>query len=935
MMFWSTLIMAVLVSLPAWSQTVFPAGAGGNLEICRSAKVKGGGYDATLDRYAWTCGNYDWSGDAAFVTCTGDGSPDTACLANGEVIQTGGVVTNIMTAVDNTINGGNVYLPEGVYISRGCGAGGTCTTLREAPSNYIRHVSPWRGIQIIGEGPDHNGPLVAGRTGTWLVNDHGWTNIDWLGAPTPDYRGADPDGSGILIGDWVFESGARAASSVCLATSDTDDTCDPTAIGQQGNFKPPSTFIGIANLAIAGDGTGHDEMSEFQVTHENGEPYFFVCLEKDITTKGICREDPRRTCTTATPGPPSAGGCQITGGTDYGPCMDAVDWIEYAVETLDRTDLRLLITQSNRRVDDPLELAGGWQGYSSGPIIAVDDVAGGLTCQSGDGRYVQIGEPPESGGWPFGVEPLYGEDGDDSFSGVKLLDANSINGPRTSFKHISFMPSQWYTRLADDSQVAGCSTTTSGAVSVITLTGCTMTVDAHIGYTVIIDEDGSDGGPHIRTITDNAATTITMDTAHETGIPTLAAGTKDVRISHASCMSGNDFVSDDKWDPEDDERACDAGHLLSVGADIGGGFEENVIWGCSSTTAACFNGSANHIGGKFINNLWISHFRGGIADSAVTVYRGNTYVDVNSWGYMGLQPFNDGTMISDETFINHTGVNGIQLHVGARNVQVSNIMVFGSRVRSGFLDIKFAEHVSVRGLQIQGLTGKGITIWPEPDRGLAGVDISDVHCHVGCAPNTTSFGDFQCPTAVGGSGGTCGKAFAMISDTDDSAGDFYMKGVSLRNINVNAGNSGTVQGADGAAVWIGSELPDEAMRQISLENIRYTSFDSSGIAVVREASDDDDNWETNDAGFSNDLFGGKYVPLMRNIATNGLTEAEWNHRCADVGTDPVPVTCDADHEGQQLCIVDDDGTCADTAGVLDGGGSTRVVCTCQGNAWVK
>lgn len=356
-------------------------------DACRYGTVKGAGYDATTDRFVWTCANYPWSseyggadnvnfiadyntatttgGNAYTVTCTAKYLPDVACRAAGEVLRVN-AMADFALAQDFTANGGTVYVPRGIYLDRGCGeqADGTnnnCPVLRPPFDTHYTHkvALGMRDIHWKGEGQDSDGIAANGRAGTMLLNDTGDANdgsdqggLALTGFNGPAFRG------------WFF--GLDSNEAVC-ATPNADAEC---ILSGRDALNP--------DQHIATYGAWSRNFHLLDSTAPNA-----ICFQDQLAV-GVCQDDPRIACTTNAPG---ADDC-IFGTNDLGPCVGPVTQLKYALEE-EKKNLALLC-QFN--VCERDESACGFilQGF-----MAYPQSVPAAACAAGVGATVSIT------GWPW------------------------------------------------------------------------------------------------------------------------------------------------------------------------------------------------------------------------------------------------------------------------------------------------------------------------------------------------------------------------------------------------------------------------------------------------------------------------------------------------------------------------------------------------------
>ncbi|KKK59815.1 hypothetical protein LCGC14_3030590, partial [marine sediment metagenome] len=330
------------------------------------------GFDSTTNLYDWTCGNYNWTaevggrdtttsaivgisdysavttvgGNSWVLTCTGDGTgngPDTSnpaeeimCLYAGETIRMY-AMGDIMLAWDNTQRGGKVYLPEGLYHDGYCGRkdDGTtpnaCPVLKHFTEGVVRKIAMSRGVELVGAGMDTDGPLENGRTGTWLISDHG-NDTDGDGVLSDNVE--DPNGdTAYNPARGVFKAGSQGTSQCQI-----DDGYGTLVDGSPGcDILLASSHVPVYYSALTGTG-GLNILNADNWQGTTPRPR--LCIDDRITTGGVCSDDPRIKCTTTDTGTgarssPTAGGCDIDldsdtaigAGESFGTCLSSHDFI--------------------------------------------------------------------------------------------------------------------------------------------------------------------------------------------------------------------------------------------------------------------------------------------------------------------------------------------------------------------------------------------------------------------------------------------------------------------------------------------------------------------------------------------------------------------------------------------------------------------------------
>lgn len=353
---------------------------GDQFDLCRSGMVKGGGYDAVTDTYAWTCGNYPWSaekggrdannvgafdtpttvgGNAYDVTCTGFAVPDTACRYSGQTLRVN-FMADAMLAQDMTAPNGEVYFPANTYVHRGCGeqANGTnnaCPVLRAPNDTYQNFGVSFgvRGITWVGEGMDADGLVIGGVSGTAFLNDTG-----------DAFDGLDPSEvlSSVVLSNRPLLLGLDADVNRCFPHASGGCIADPALAAQR--WRPDmSSTIAVYLLPYA-DATSNNTT---------------LCFDNRETAGvfGVCSGDHRISCDDDTD-------CSAY---SMGSCIGAVD--AAAARFAAGKSTLICYGKSPNRIESA---------YNQIPVAEIATIRSvpGAACGSGN-----LGKTVELEGWPW------------------------------------------------------------------------------------------------------------------------------------------------------------------------------------------------------------------------------------------------------------------------------------------------------------------------------------------------------------------------------------------------------------------------------------------------------------------------------------------------------------------------------------------------------
>lgn len=449
----STLLLAtsaLFLLAPNWlGEPPPPKGGGGDLamlEYC-SEGGKGIGYNSDIGLYTATCGNFNWSaqiggvdgsgisdpntpttagGNSWIMDCTGDGTatgtPDeqVVCLEDGEQIIMY-AMADMMLAHDSTIPGGKIYLPAGIYHDKGCGQdadgnANNCPVLPNYPTHYQRRIQAFGGREFVGAGMDTDG-LLNGRTGTWLLSDHGNdANTCAICVACGNNCDADP-ADGVTFGTggtphWAFRVGGIPNPNVCYRDQ-TDAGCVASTVQHQ-----------VSSNTWA-------QTSEITTNYSQLQTSFDLCIDDDIATTASCAENRQIICTDTVGGRLSAttGDCVFDAG-DLGPC----EGFATAVETDMGGEPELITTFTVQGPENfgnettPL-ISGHWGAFESPKQMDA-------VCNVSD-REIRYGTPPL---------PVSRYDVGTQSGVVRVTERGHFDNTGGGFRNINFMPANWIGR---------------------------------------------------------------------------------------------------------------------------------------------------------------------------------------------------------------------------------------------------------------------------------------------------------------------------------------------------------------------------------------------------------------------------------------------------------------------------------------------------------
>jgi hypothetical protein len=386
-------------------------------EYCRSGG-KAMGYNSADDCYTATCGNHNWSGLAAYVDCTAEATPDPACLENGERIKTQGVLQDVTQAIQATCPGGTVYMPKfqgkkhGIYVWRGCQvAGDTCPTSLGG-EYYLRTVSLYSGIRMLGEGViDVDGPEINGRVGSWWIDDGG------------NVGAQDPDGSGRVLATQRFHASIENGLRIC----------DPDGAG---GCNLDSTIHREVGSKWGNDSSLTDDMGYNDVSSG----YTELCVDNGLGNTGTCSGKRTVACT-------STAVCTANG---IGTCQGFVTAVEAEVDA--GNDVWLSFHMDAVNFDKTAATNGAYLWV--GKVRDADDTAndGPAGACTGDGKNIYLGNPEITTHqfmWGFDQSEL--DISSHAQNEVYVLDWEKYNnGPGYNFEKMNFMPQNWCGRNSSD-----------------------------------------------------------------------------------------------------------------------------------------------------------------------------------------------------------------------------------------------------------------------------------------------------------------------------------------------------------------------------------------------------------------------------------------------------------------------------------------------------
>jgi hypothetical protein len=473
-------------------------------DACRAGKVRGGGYDASDQTYAWTCGNYNWSaemgggeilsgGDGSTISdydaptttggnswqtvCSGDGNgtPDTVeetpCLHAGEILNNY-ATADIMLAADNTRPGGNIYLPRGLYVIAGmCGQQSNgdpngCPVLKATPGSPIRQLGMWGGRELIGEGQDPDGPHENGRTGTWLILATG-DDLDGDGSLFDDIKDRNGDGWGNN-----HNGGVRIGGTIGGNTCKRDDGTGGCAV------TIPSSGGDVVSLGTFGRSFTDAILNE-DIDISTGHPR--VCLSNDILTTGSCSGNRYMQCTTVADERTglTSGGCVLDdsgiggGSVDFGDCEPLVEALQTemeaheAIDSLNPAPMYFVMdtdTPDHRGVGSVSTGTGKQKALARiGAFDSSGNITGAVleTCQT-TGKWVYISESLDVNS-RFGISHMPIWDASLHPTTIEIPEWGKFNNDGGGISHLNIMAAHWLGRNSPNN-AADCNAFQGGGV---------------------------------------------------------------------------------------------------------------------------------------------------------------------------------------------------------------------------------------------------------------------------------------------------------------------------------------------------------------------------------------------------------------------------------------------------------------------------------------
>lgn len=488
--------VGVIFAPSAYAIDTLPASS--EFEACRSGQVRGGGYNPSTGKYAFTCGNYNWSaeiggvdsngvskfgspttpgGNSWIMTCLGDGRGDKGttyeqgvCLAAGETVRMYSMA-DIQLAVEMAEYGtGVIYLPKGLYHDAYCGqsprqVANGCPVMASDPTLQIRKWTVWGGRKLIGEGSDRNGPLSGGRSGTYLISDHGADSAsdgfsnDWAGGSTEFKRiscGSAGVGCGYESGHWAWQVGRKGQVSVCAWPSGAKgcDTDAANAILARDFLARSLIGRGSENTSILAD--------IFPAAADASTPSS-VCVNNALASSGVCSGNTKVQCTDngETRSGENSGGCPDS--ENLGSCIGYADAIE--LELNRNTDPYLVagITAlakakyagTSTTTEQATTLSADTSKFYYSLITSV-----GSVCST-TGRSVNLGSISSTQlQTTIGEFPHY--DTASQPNTFYVMELDKVDNSNGGVFNVSVLPAQWWGRVGGTS-AASCSTTESGA----------------------------------------------------------------------------------------------------------------------------------------------------------------------------------------------------------------------------------------------------------------------------------------------------------------------------------------------------------------------------------------------------------------------------------------------------------------------------------------
>lgn len=905
MVFWFlALLLSTLFGSPAEAGTArkeegLPAGS---FDACRSGGVRGGGYDSTTDRYAWTC-YYPWtrsrgggSGsyntatntggvDSAYeVSCDGPYNPDPACVQSGEVLIVN-ADPNIALAMDYTKDGGTLWIPvpegreSGLYVLSGCGeqADGTnnsCPFLRAPYDTFYagsRIQTGIRGIKIALEGADVDGirTVVDGtgrprRTGVYLLLDSG-----------SDSGGFDPG---------LNSATTRRKIIVGLGTG--ANRCTGTTEGVCGTPSGSTTVIsanrtgGTSNFEILGD-PQHGDLT--------------WCVDDTTTGNlGVCSSGAQGTDTAYRYRCASDTDC--TGVNAGWSCIGGATFLE---EELAATPSGRVSWLCEAEYDDAL-------GTDTGTSFSVE-----VTFESidtGSGNCNSTGFPATL--WSIENNGVFAARGAAITSCMPYPTEMLSEGVALTGGTISPANSWAYGFTAAD--IAGefsCDSDHDGEV------------------VAIIDDDGS-----------CSATSGDLDGGGSTNNECICdfSGTGDWAQADCDTVPGSGGDGDKRGCVDDSSALAFSGSPGSIveRVHITGFYKDN------STPLVDIEGGVLN-GASVLRDSVLDWNNARLSDTGRTVnYINNSFTSNDA---------NDGTLFS-------AGFSGSgNVHRGntfERNA-ASNIVACGECSGFTMLDTTFmansvdnlfevrntADGVWIQGVYGQGNNGHLLTVQAFTDNDVFGpIVLRDVNLHMGTRPRESGgANDFIAPITFTDNLGN--------GDGATWLGPFVIDNVHVRTAAANAilvafdGEPTAATGSGGS----GTSTIDDMRSLVSITNSSISNQNYGGTAVLARLLDDNTGGE-NDATEGDNIFLSAHMPRMDNNWVNGVQAPSYPYSqvaASEAGDCTASPSGDGEvPPGTVMGIYDDAtvNTCTDAGadGVLDGGGTdVKSVCVCTASGWAS
>jgi hypothetical protein len=877
-----------------WIDCAPLVGGGGSgsspFDACRSGNTKGGGYDTTTGRYAWTCGNYNWGqvqgfNDASYyVDCTGDGTPHTSCLRDGEKRLINSLYRAGL-APYYTKDGGTVFFPKfsgkehGIYVFTGCGPSSDSTE-NACPNPYDPEIEALthrsyahkvsvirfgqRGVTAVAEGLPE---VVDGKSatpelkGVWFVNDVGNDGADGPASAARD--GVDDQ----FVPEWVFGVGYANAtgSQYCIDSGDGTFACDLTP-----SFDNTAAWAYLWTTEHFSDyGTNGKLVANIDLNNHSSDEAS-GCFQNGI---GVCSADNREPCNSTSDC--AAGTCTINETTTSATCE------------LDRSVRCWNLTAGANRSD------GGCES---------DDESVDLgTCQPFvDALQADI----ETSGKDYHLLAVYGAcDGtpDDAVDAT-LCEASDYVTPITI-------------RSFDQALTTAC-----GAIEAAEEINF-GTTSLHPNATAGEDENsffaqryviaGSNGDGRQERFFPIEWSKYDLNGAGMDGFGFMPADW----YGRSTCESGDDT------DSADDQPACDTAALMNHMVGWGGAIRNFIALNASGINKGNVDGA---IGAMFPL----------FADGTIQYGRRNTYTDPNhGWTYDNV------TFL--ENYSAATGFNFFGPLVRVINSKfIGNYaapLIFGGNAAGiygvQFRDVEFTGNSSAGNSPVLLAGGSdyefsGLRVLTDRDEGffrftpggsaygarefIKNVSIRDV-TYKSLGDTVTGFAYFDCSTDVAASGE-------------------FVQGVTFDNIHATYFSNNRVP----LVAVVDADANCQVMERAGSVTIRNSTVDSRvGGCIFAHGGNCDtatgNAWGPNDASDWTAIATSSTLPRMEGNAAMNVSVPDWNYNT--VAAADVP-DCQVLPDGFTVAIRDDitaAGTCGDATsnGLLDGAGTYLSICKCD------